>query len=168
MALAPSISQQANVAGIINTAAVYVTVNTAANINTAISQSGNTFRFTVAGINSVAGEKVGSVTYKLLAGPGGNIGDPTVATVTGLRDVGDSTPFAATFLLTVRGGSASSNTLNVAACGMGFNPRDVGSSVTNTNVGVSGTQNIVLGVAVSGGDGYSNIVITNATVEQLA
>jgi hypothetical protein len=168
MALAPSISQVANVAGIINATPIYVTVNTAANINTAISQLGNTFRLTVAGFNSVPGEKIGPVTYALRAGPGGNVLDPVVASVTGLRDVGDSSPLTAQFLLTVRSALITGNLINVAACAMGFNPRDTAYAAANVQVGLAATQNVILGVSVAGGDGFSNVVITNATVEQLA
>lgn len=168
MALAPSVSITANAVGVTNTTDVYITANTAANINTAISQAGNTWRFTVFGFNTTTGEKVGNVKYNLRAGPGGNILDPVIATVTGKRDVGDSTTLGASFVLTVRSGLVTSNVVNVAVGGDGFGPSDLSTAVANVAVGSLGNANVILGVSFSGGDGYSNVIFTNATVEQLS
>ena len=168
MALAPSVSIVANATGVINSTPVYVTVNTAANINTAISQLGNTYRFTLFGLNTTSGEAVGPVRYNLVAGPGGNVLDPVIASVVGQRNVGDGTRLGAEFILTVRSALVTGNVVNVAVGGQGFGPSDLPTAVANVAVGSLGNANVVLGVTFSGGDGYSNVIFTNATVEQLS
>jgi hypothetical protein len=148
----------------------YVSLNTACNVNTAISAAGNTFKFTVLGFNAVAGEKVGQITYKLKAGVNGNISDATVASVVGTRDVGDASPLAATFFLTVRPGAYTSNVMNAAVAGVGYNPRDIGSVNANVSLigGTTTSSNVILGVSFSGGDGYSNVAFPIVLIEQLA
>ena len=159
-----------NSSGVINATETYISTNTWCNVNTAISQAGNTFRFTALGFQTTPGERIGNFTIKLKGGIGGNVADATLATVTGRRDVGDGTPIAATFYLTVRPGTYASNTANCAVCAVGESGSDVGSANANVSLVAStgSSSNAILGLSFTGGDGYSNVVFTQVLLEQLA
>jgi hypothetical protein len=159
-----------NSVGVINSTETYVSTNTWCNVNTAISQAGNTYRWTVCGYNTTAGEKIGNFKVNLKGGIGGNVADATLASVSGFRDVGDSTPISASFIITVRPGTYASNVANVAVAAIPLSTRDVGGANANVALVAStgGSSNAILGISFLGGDGYSNVVFTNIVVEQLA
>lgn len=162
-----------NSVGVINNTETYISTNTWCNVNTAISQAGNTYRFTALGYNTTKGEGTGNFTINLKGGLGGNVADATLATVTGRREPGDPAFVSAQFYVTVRPGTYAANTCNVAVAGVPSGAGrwdDVGSA--NANVPLVGNStgggNAILGLSCSGGDGFSNIVFTTITVEQLA
>ena len=162
-----------NSVGVINNTETYISTNTWCNVNTAISQAGNTYRFTAIGYQTTTGESMGNFSINLKGGLGGNVADATLASVKGRREPGDPSMISAQFYITVRPGTYAANTCNVAVAAV---PSGTGRwddlGMANANVALVGNStgggNAILGLSASGGDGYSNLVFTNITVEQLA
>lgn len=152
----------------INNVEVYVS-NTAFVVANTVA-NGSAYLITMGGANYTAGEKIGTIAYKLKFGGNGTITDATVCTVLSSRDVGDTTPLAAQFLVTVRGnfaGIGSTAVLAVTGYELGTNKGAV-NSVIQSITGITTTNNWVLGTSFAGGDGVSNVVFSTASVQTIA
>ena len=133
--------------------------------------NGNSWLITVGGGQYTAGEKMGAIAYKLKFGANANVQDATVLTVNSLRDVGDHTPLAAQFVVTMRANSAGNVQPILAVTGyeLGTNHAAVNSGVVQvagtagTGSGYINANSWLLGVSFVGSDGQANATFLTAT-----
>lgn len=134
--------------------------------------NGNSWLITMGGSSYNAGEKLGSISYNLKFGANAAANDATVCSIKSSRDVGDSTPLAAQFIVTLRANSAGNVQPILAVTGyeMGTNKGAVVSTVAAVNGNTTGFANAggwVLGASFSGGDGFSNVEFNTAVSTQI-
>jgi hypothetical protein len=152
----------------INNVEVYVSNSSFAVSNTV--GNGNSWIITMAANQYTSGEKIGPVVYKLKYGANGNVADSTVLSVYSLRDIGDITPIAAQFVVTLRANSAGNVQPILAVTGyeLGTNKNAVNTAVVAVNGSSTGYANSAtgwyLGTSFSGGDSVSNVVFSTVVI----
>jgi hypothetical protein len=129
--------------------------------------NGNSWMITMGGLPFTAGEKTGPIAYKLKFGANASANDATVCQVNSSRDVGDSTPFAAQFIVTLRANSAGNVAPVLAVTGyeLGTNKGAVNSAVVavaSNGAGYINSNSWILGTSFQGGDSVSNATFFTA------